>query len=547
MRTLLSLAILLLISPGIAFAVWGEQFTTSFSTGKAISRSSASFSTPSSYSTSSDSSDYSTTQTFSIPASFQAIINKFDISRAVVPAEATIQQGLQECLTFLNNSPLEGNDYKAAIIQPITGLLLSGNTYSNKTIDLALSNLYSIASNQRIDYSQKSTMAGQLVKYMEKLVNSSIAGTKDSESANQEMDKIDDTLTKLVQSEGITVSDQAEVLTLIYDNTVIYEDSPVRSSVSNVLSSVVAILMQNRDYPLTLIDSSNTDRGKLELAHILESGIEADNNIFLSIAGINALNGLLDDTNLPAIEVEKILSATGFALENRGGESYSLKTTCLSTLTKLSGDTRLSEEQRNKATELISTYGLNTYNTTLYQDTGILTIAENNSLYNSKTLNIMTDIIDDSPEDNPKLVALQKDLAGAEDAENIKNNEVAVGQYTFDNDIVHLKIQPDYKDSTYVIAYIHEATHYKEDNIMTDAQKDRLTSIWQSADGENDFARAYGQTSKSDFLATAAEAVWTERDLADKPVLTRAQQQAANGDPTLLEIYKLAQEVWNLS
>ncbi|MDD3984013.1 MAG: hypothetical protein PHU54_08760, partial [Candidatus Omnitrophica bacterium] len=100
---------------------------------------------------------------------------------------------------------------------------------------------------------------------------------------------------------------------------------------------------------------------------------------------------------------------------------------------------------------------------------------------------------------------------------------------------------------TYVIAYIHEATHYKQDNVMTDEQKARLTSIWQSADGENDFARAYGKTSKSDFLATTAEAMLMEYDTVNKPVLTRAQQQAANGDPTLLKIYELAQEVWNLS
>jgi len=547
MRILLSLSILLLISPRIAFAVWGEQFSTSFSTGKAISRSSASFSTPSSYSTSSDDSDYLTAQTFSIPASFQAIIDKFDISQAVVPAEVTIQQGLQECLTFMNSSPLEGNDYKAAIIQPITSLLLSGNTYSNKTIDLALSNLYSIASNQRIDYSQKSTMAGQLVKYMEKLVNSSIAGTKDSESANQEMDKIRDTIAKLVQSDGITFKEQKDIYILLSDNEIIFKESPVLSCISAIFCDVSVAIVGNNNYPLSLIDSSSKDIGKVAIAHELEAALNTNDNIYFHISVMNALNTLLNDENVPTTEVKNILNITGSTLQNRGGESYSLKTTCLSTLTKLSGDTRLSEEQRNKAIELISTYGLNTYNTTLYQDTGILTIAEDNSLYNSKALNIMTDIIDVSPEDNPKLVALQKDLAGAEDAENIKNNEVAVGQYTFDNDIVHLKIQPDYKDSTYVIAYIHEATHYKEDNIMTDAQKDRLTSIWQSADGENDFARAYGQTSKSDFLATAAEAVWTERDLADKPVLTRAQQQAANGDPTLLEIYKLAQEVWNLS
>jgi len=547
MRTLFSFAILLLVSPGIAFAVWGEQFSTSFSAGTAISRSSASFSTPSSYSTSSDDSDYLTAQTFSIPASFQAIIDKFDISQTVVPAEVTIQQGLQECLTFLNNSPLEGNDYKAAIIQPITGLLLSGNTYSNKTIDLALSNLYSIASNQRIDYSQKSVLPGQLIKYMEKLVNSSIAGTKDSESANQEMDKIGDTLVILLQSGEITVEQQKEILTQVYDDTIRYKDSPVNSSISGMLSIIFAVLIEDKDYPLTLIDDSNMDRGKLELAHLLESALDTNNRVNFSNTVINALNGLLDDKNLPSNKVEWILDITGSILQDRAGESYSLKANCLSTLTKLSNDTRLPDNRRKEAENLISTYGLNTYNSTLYEENGVLAITEDNTLYNSKAVNIVTELITTSPEQTPRIISLDEELPIAIDSESMDNNEQAVGLYIFNNDLVHLKIQDDYKDSTYVIAYIHEATHYKEDNVMTDEQKDRLTSIWQSADGENDFARAYGQTSKSDFLATAAEAVWTERDLAEKPVLAQAQKQAASGDPTLLGIYELAQEMWNLS
>jgi len=547
MRTLLSLAILLLISPGVAFAVWGEQFTTSFSTGKAISRSSASFSTPSSYSTSSDNSDYSTAQTFSIPASFQAIINKFDISRAVVPAEATIQQGLQECLTFLNNSPLEGNDYKAAIIQPITGLLLSENIYSDKTIDLALSNLYSIASNQRIDYSQKSTMAGQLVKYMEKVVNSSIAGTKDSESVTQEMDKIGDTLVILLQSEEITVEQQKEILMPVYDDTIMYKDSPVSSSISGMLSMIFATLIEDKDYPLTLFDDSNKDIGKLELAHLLESALDTNNHVNFSATVINALNGLLNDENLPSNKVEQILDITSSILQDRAGEDYSLKADCLSTLTKLSNDTRLPDNRRKEAENLISTYGLNTYNSTLYEENGVLAITEDNTLYNSRAVNIVTKLITASPEQTPRIISLDEELPIAIDSESMGNNEQAVGLYIFNNDLVHLKIQDDYKDSTYVIAYIHEATHYKEDNVMTDEQKDRLTSIWQSADDKNDFARAYGQNSKSDFLATTAEAVWTERDSAEKPVLAQAQKQAANGDPTLLKIYELAQEVWDLS
>jgi len=543
MRTLLSLAILLLISPGIAFAVWGEQFTTSFSAGTTISRSSASFSTPSSYSTSSDNSDYSTAQTFSIPASFQAIIDKFDISQAVVPAEATIQQGLQECLTFLNNSPLEGNDYKAAIIQPITGLLLSGN-YSETTRKLCFSNLLEIVLNERIDYSQKSTMAEPLITYMENEVTAVNNGTINAETGKSEITEIDTIFCGLLQCKDITVEEQKDILVSVSTNNLLYQDSAIQSFIVGLKASVYETLLEDTDYPLTLIDNSNKDRGKLALAHSLEQGIDQNNDPIFVANIISGLNALLKDSSLPPSEVSTVKEKTIFVLENRAGDNYDLRMICLSTLMNLSKDTRLTEAERNEVKETISTYGLNDYNTITYNNTGVLLLSENMTGYPP----VIADTLRSIPENKrPGFISLEKQITSDGKLGNLVETDALHGTYCRPNDVIAIKVSDTYTDANYKSTVLHETTHYLENNVLTVEQKSALQSIWTEANDSTDFVNTLGQQNMSEYLATTAEAMLMEHDTADKPVLTRAQQQAANGDPTLLKIYELAQEVWNLS
>jgi hypothetical protein len=543
MRTLLSLAILLLISPGIAFAVWGEKFTTSFSAGTTISRSSASFSTPSSYSTSSDNSDYSTAQTFSIPASFQAIIDKFDISQAVVPAEATIQQGLQECLTFLNNSPLEGNDYKAAIIQPITGLLLSGN-YSETTRKLCFSNLLEIVLNERIDYSQKSTMAEPLITYMENEVTAVNNGTINAETGKSEITEIDTIFSGLLQCKDITVEEQKDILVSVSTNNLLYQDSAIQSFIVGLKASVYETLLEDTDYPLTLIDNSNKDRGKLALAHSLEQGIDQNNDPIFVANIISGLNALLKDSSLPPSEVSTVKEKTIFVLENRAGDNYDLRMICLSTLMNLSKDTRLTEAERNEVKETISTYGLNDYNTITYNNTGVLLLSENMTGYPP----VIADTLRSIPENKrPGFISLEKQITSDGKLGNLVETDALHGTYCRPNDVIAIKVSDTYTDANYKSTVLHETTHYLENNVLTVEQKSALQSIWTEANDSTDFVNTLGQQNMSEYLATTAEAMLMEHDTADKPVLTRAQQQAANGDPTLLKIYELAQEVWNLS
>jgi len=543
MRTLLSLAILLLISPGIAFAVWGEKFTTSFSAGTTISRSSASFSTPSSYSTSSDNSDYSTAQTFSIPASFQAIIDKFDISQAVVPAEATIQQGLQECLTFLNNSPLEGNDYKAAIIQPITGLLLSGN-YSETTRKLCFSNLLEIVLNERIDYSQKSTMAEPLITYMENEVTAVNNGTINAETGKSEITEIDTIFSGLLQCKDITVEEQKDILVSVSTNNLLYQDSAIQSFIVGLKASVYETLLEDTDYPLTLIDNSNKDRGKLALAHSLEQGIDQNNDPIFVANIISGLNALLKDSSLPPSEVSTVKEKTIFVLENRAGDNYDLRMICLSTLMNLSKDTRLTEAERNEVKETISTYGLNDYNTITYNNTGVLLLSENMTGYPP----VIADTLRSIPENKrPGFISLEKQITSDGKLGNLVETDALHGTYCRPNDVIAIKVSDTYTDANYKSTVLHETTHYLENNVLTVEQKSALQSIWTEANDSTDFVNTLGQQNMSEYLATTAEAMLMEHDTADKPVLTRAQQQAANGDPTLLKIYELAQEVWDLS
>jgi len=547
MRTLLSLAILLLISPGIAFAVWGEKFTTSFSAGTTISRSSASFSTPSSYSTSSDNSDYSTAQTFSIPASFQAIINKFDISRAVVPAEATIQQGLQECLTFLNNSPLEGNDYKAAIIQPITGLLLSGN-YSETTRKLCFSNLLEIVLNERIDYSQKSTMAEPLITYMENEVTAVNNGTINAETGTSEITEIDTIFCGLLQCKDITVEEQKDILVSISTNNLLYQDSAIQPFIYGLKSSVYETLMEDTDYPLTLIDNSNKDRGKLALAHSLENAIDQTDSLTAISDIISGLNAFLKDSSLPLSEVSTVKDKTIFVLKSKASDNYDLRMVCLSTLMNLSKDTRLTEAERNEVKETISTYGLNDYNTTIYENTGVLLLSQNIADYQSRAaVRIAATLSSISENKRPGFISLEKQITSSGKLGSIVETNALHGTYCRPNDVIAIKVSDTYTDANYKSTVLHETTHYLENNVLTVEQKSALQSIWTEANDSTDFVNTLGQQNMSEFLATTAEAMLMEYDTADKPVLTRAQQQAANGDPTLLEIYQLAQEVWNLS
>jgi len=541
----------LLLIPVYAFA-WnnGGSFSYSSLAATAVISSSSGTSVTPSYqgiSTSSDSYSYYTSQGITIPDTFMSIISKFDISQSVVPSEATIQQGLKETLDFCNKNPLEGNEYKAAIIQPIMNLILSGN-YSENTRDLALSNLYSIANNERIDYSQKSTMAEQLIQYMEKEITNTINGKTTAESANKGIDTVGEILVALIHSNGITVEEQKNILTLVDDNKTIYIDSPVDANIIiGILTNICVALVEDRNYPLSLRDIDNIDIGKIELAHLLETSLDTNDNSYANIKVINALNGLLDDQNVVSQEVETILDKTSYVLQNRAKDNYSLKTTCLSTLTKLSTDKRLTEDSRNEAKELITTYGLNAYNRTLYQNNGVLLLAENDGLYKSKAVNILTSIIEVSPDKSPKTVSLQTQLPAMKNSENINGDSEVVGQYLFDNDIMRLKIQDNYKDSTVRSTAIHEITHYIQDNLLTAEQKTELNSIWLEANDHTDFVRVYGETSMSDYLATTAEAVLSEHNSENKPILEQAQQQAANNDPTLLKMYNLAEEIWGLS
>jgi hypothetical protein len=427
-------------------------------------------------------------------------------------------------------------------------LLLSGD-YSASTRELALSNLYSIAANERIDYSQKSEIAGQLIEYIGKAANETINGTLDAESAGKDIDKTGEILAKLIASDGMSAEEIVDILTSLTTNKVIPKTSPVSVNIGVIYTDICNRIIRKESYPLSLLDDEFhiIDNGKVSLAHSLVTAAINSDNPYSCANIISSLNSLLEDPNLPAEEVEFICEKTGYILQNQGESDYTLKITCLSALMKLSEDTRLSEESRAKAKDMIASYGLNTYNNTLYQENQVLVLAKDTGLYASSAFKILTNLVKSASDKAPDIISLQEESFPEEDSQDITDNLETVGLYTFGSDIVQMRIKDNFSDYLYETTGVHEFTHYIEDNLMTTEQKSEFNTIWLEADDASDFTCEYGQTSRSDYLATTAEAVWTERNSGSKPVLERAQQQATNGDPALLKMYNLAQEIWGLS
>jgi hypothetical protein len=434
------------------------------------------------------------------------------------------------------------------MIQPIMNLLLSGD-YSASTRELALSNLYSIAANERIDYSQKSEMAGELIEYIGKAAKGTINGTSDAESAGKDIDKIGEILVKLIASDEMSAEEIVDLLDAFTTNKIIPRDSPVSVNIGVIYTDICNGIIAKESYPLSLLDDEFhiIDNGKIELAHSLLTAAINSNNPYSCANIISSLNSLLDDPNLPAEEVEFIWEKTSYILQNQGESEYTLKIACLSALMELSEDARLSEESRAEAKDMIASYGLNTYNKTLYQENQVLVLAKDTGLYNSSAFKILTNLVKSAPNKAPDIISLQEESFPEEDSHDITDNFETVGLYTFGSEIVEMRIQDNFSDSLYETTGVHEFTHYIEYNLMTAEQKNELNNIWLEADDASDFVREYGQSSRSDYLATTAQAVWAERDSGSKPVLERAQQQAANGDPALLKMYNLAQEIWGLS
>jgi hypothetical protein len=379
---------------------------------------------------------------------------------------------------------------------------------------------------------------------MENEVTAVNNGTINAETGKSEITEIDTIFSGLLQCKDITVEEQKDILVSVSTNNLLYQDSAIQSFIVGLKASVYETLLEDTDYPLTLIDNSNKDRGKLALAHSLEQGIDQNNDPIFVANIISGLNALLKDSSLPPSEVSTVKEKTIFVLENRAGDNYDLRMICLSTLMNLSKDTRLTEAERNEVKETISTYGLNDYNTITYNNTGVLLLSENMTGYPP----VIADTLRSIPENKrPGFISLEKQITSDGKLGNLVETDALHGTYCRPNDVIAIKVSDTYTDANYKSTVLHETTHYLENNVLTVEQKSALQSIWTEANDSTDFVNTLGQQNMSEYLATTAEAMLMEHDTADKPVLTRAQQQAANGDPTLLKIYELAQEVWDLS
>ncbi len=391
-------------------------------------------------------------------------------------------------------------------------------------------------------------MAEQLIDYMEKEVTAVKNGMLNTEDVTNDMSTIDDILQSLFWDKNITSQEQASIFTAIVTNETLFQESEVRNSVVNIKADLYQLLVSDKDYSISIVDISNKDRGKLALVHTLEKGLEKNTNPTYNTNTVSSFNALIKDTNVPASEIQTIRNLTIFVLENRAEQDYDLKTVCLTTLMNLSQDTRLSDTDRDQIKELITTYALNEYNSEFYENTGVLLLAKDSNDYNSKAAQVVISTVSSiSQENRPIFISLEKQLTSKGMLGSVVETNTLHGIYCTVNDIIAIKVSDTYTAENYKSTVLHEATHYKENNNLSAEQKATLQSIWTEANDSDDFVNTLGQENVSEYLATTAEAVLMEYNNTDQPLLTRAQQQAAAGDPTLLKIYDFAKEIWDLS
>jgi hypothetical protein len=383
---------------------------------------------------------------------------------------------------------------------------------------------------------------------MENKVTAVNNGTVNVESAENEISEIDTIFASLLQCKDITVEEQKDILVSISTNKVLFQNSAIKPDLVGLKAIIYETLMADKNYPLTLIDNLNKDQGKLALMHSLEKAIDQNTDTVVIGNIISSINAFLKDSTLPSSEVSTLKNTTIFVLKNRAGEDYDLKMVCLSTLMNLSKDTRLTETERNEVKETISTYGLNSYNTSIYQNTGVLLLSQDNNDYNSQAANaIVYTLTSLSQDKRPILISLERQITSNGKLGSMVETNALHGTYCRPNDVIAIKVSDTYTYANYKSTVLHETTHYLENNVLTTEQKTTLQSIWNETNDPADFVNTLGQENTSEYLATTAEAILMEYDAAQKPLLERAQQQAANNDPTLLKMYNLVEDVWGLS
>jgi len=490
--------------------------------------SSRSWGSPASYSSSSEFS--------SLPASFQSIISKFDISQSVAPSEATIQQGLTEALA-INNNYLEGNEYKAAMIQPLCDILDSGK-YSAKTNNLVLQNLASISENYRINAKDKLKMTDSLIAFMEE-------SAQLKNYSDETLVSFHNCLRHIFLDPGVSADERDKITSRL-----INQESPLWSD-TKVLYSVFIALEKYMFSEETGLDIKNAliqfDIGMLNVA-------DSTSNLIIEDEFIRGLAAATQDSRLSKATLVEIRNAVQGLLNNTEITlGYSQNLSCLAVLYSIANNDRLNTIEKNETMQTLINLGVNEQNKTIWEKYGTLVLVkpEVAAQVDSKTIKDIEEFIGEIPAGKrPMIVSLQDapriSLTDSQTKGIQQGLLDLVGMY--DSEIMTVDITIDSSYSLRNSYIFHETGHFLQHNIMTTEQIEEWDRLWLESDSLDDFVEEYSTTNKAEDGATMMATVLKEYYLPDsqKTLLKRAQEQNEADDPTLLNKYRLAEACWGI-
>ena len=490
--------------------------------------SSRSWGSPAYYSSSSDLS--------SLPASFQSIISKFDISQSVVPSEATIQQGLTEALA-INNNYLEGNEYKAAMIQPLCDILDSGK-YSAKTNNLVLQNLAFISGNDRINAKDKLEMTDSLIDFMEESVQL-------KNYSDETLESFHNCLRYIFFDPGVSADERDKITSKL-----INQDSPLWGD-AQVLYSVFIALEEYMVSEETGLDIKNTiiqfNIGMLNI-------INSTSNLIILNEFIRGLAAATQDSRLSKATLVEIKNAIQGVLNNTEITlGYSQNLSCLAVLYSIANNDKLNTIEKKETLRTLINLGVNEQNKTIWEKYGTLVLVkpEVAAQVDNKTIQDLEKFIGEIPAGKrPMIVSLQDaPSVSLTDSQNTGIQQGLldlVGMY--DSAVMTVDLTIDSSFSLKNDYVFHETSHSLQHNIMTTEQIEEWNRLWLESDSLDDFMEEYSTTNKAEDGATIMETVLKEYYLPDsqKTLLKRAQEQNEANDPTLLNKYRLAEACWGI-
>jgi len=575
---------------GIPYSIFawdasGSSFSyTTLTTPTATNPSATGWTTPAS---STSSNIAANSNVISLPTALQNIFNKIDISGSGSLSATNIDQGLNAALDYtgndkyllipqftailnssqlsdstkllslqnlvsINKNYLYGNTEKGLMIQPILSLLLNGE-HSQKVIDSALTNIIYLADNERLDTQAKLCFITgtqdnpdlNLFKFYEQEALAAAAGKISMTDYTTVNNRIATAFNLLLYNKNIPYSDKEIVITDMSNSTALQTTEEISSLTQTNFNVFLAQILTDKDCPQDFIqkvvDTYSAEEWLNGSPYPTPSDVESVSDI---------LSAAAKSPQATYANLQEINSAVHNFLSSSYSKDYDVRLACLNVMSILSRDSRLNENEQTEIKKTIEQYGITDANREIYQKYGTLVLAEDQTLLTNRLIEIIDDVLKKAPAgETPEIISLTTKITQDGYLNNLKETIRLAGGYSNINNLITIKVNSAYTDTDYLSTTSHETTHYLDDNCLTTAQRAEADKLWQESDSKDDFAWDYGMSNKMDDLATMAEAIFTDPLLPEKDrVLTKAEQQAKTGDPTLLNKYNFVEkEIWGIS